>query len=42
MNAVRSLLAEYLQDGNKVALIEPQKHENPVEKSLIEIIQKKN
>lgn len=34
MNAVRSLLAEYLQDGNKVAHIEPQKHENPVEKII--------
>lgn len=34
MIAVRSLIAEFLQAGNKVSNIEPHKHENPVEKLL--------
>lgn len=34
MNAVRSVIAEYLQDGGKVTHIEPQKHESPVEKII--------
>lgn len=34
MVAVRSFVAEYLQAGNKVSNIEPQKHENPVENIL--------
>lgn len=34
MVAVRGFIAEYLQQGNKVSNIEPQKHENPVEKLI--------
>ncbi|MDO5615750.1 MAG: NifU family protein [Cruoricaptor ignavus] len=34
MVAVRGFIAEYLQTGNTVTNIEPQKHENPVEKIL--------
>lgn len=34
MVPVRSFIAEYLQAGNKVSNIEPQKHENPVEKII--------
>ncbi|WP_277111570.1 NifU family protein [Chryseobacterium taklimakanense] len=34
MVAVRGFIAEYLQQGNKVSKIEPQKHENPVEKLI--------
>lgn len=34
MVAVRGFIAEYLQKGNKVSNIEPQKHENPVEKLI--------
>lgn len=34
MVAVRAYIAEYLQQGNKVSNIEPQKHENPVEKII--------
>ncbi len=34
MNQVRSLIADYLQNGGKVSLIEPQQHENPVEKII--------
>lgn len=34
MVAVRGFIAEYLQQGNKVSNIEPQKHESPVEKLI--------
>lgn len=34
MNQVRSLIADYLQNGGKVSEIEPQQHENPVEKII--------
>lgn len=34
MVPVRGFIAEYLQQGNKVSNIEPQKHENPVEKLI--------
>ena len=34
MVAVRSFIADYLQNGGVVATIEPQKHENPVEKII--------
>lgn len=34
MVAVRGFIAEYLQQGNKVSNIEPQNHENPVEKLI--------
>lgn len=34
MVPVRAFIAEYLQAGNKVSDIEPQKHENPVEKLI--------
>ena len=34
MVAVRAFIAEYLQQGNKVSNIEPQKHESPVEKLI--------
>lgn len=34
MIAVRSLIAEFLQAGNKVSNIAPHKHENPIEKIL--------
>ena len=34
MNQVRSLIADYLQNGGKVSLIKPQQHENPVEKII--------
>ena len=34
MVPVRAFIAEYLQQGNTVSNIEPQKHENPVEKLI--------
>jgi len=34
MMSVRSLIADYLQNGGTVTEIEPQKHENPVEKII--------
>ncbi|MGC4129328.1 MAG: NifU family protein [Bergeyella sp.] len=34
MTPVRSLIADYLQNGGVVSNIEPQKHENPVEKII--------
>jgi len=34
MTPVRSLIAEYLQNGGVVSNIEPQQHENPVEKII--------
>lgn len=34
MVPVRAFIAEYLQQGKKVSNIEPQKHENPVEKLI--------
>ncbi len=34
MVAVRSFIADYLQNGGKVSNIEPQKHESPVEKLI--------
>lgn len=34
MVPVRGFIAEYLQQGNKVSNIEPQKHDNPVEKLI--------
>ncbi|CAA7389750.1 NifU family protein [Chryseobacterium fistulae] len=34
MMAVRASIAEYLQNGGKISNIEPQKHENPVEKII--------
>lgn len=34
MVAVRAFIAEYLQGGGKISNIEPQKHENPVEKII--------
>lgn len=34
MMPVRSFIAEYLQNGGVVSTIEPQKHENPVEKII--------
>ena len=34
MVAVRAFIAEYLQEGNKVSNVDPQKHENPVEKLI--------
>ncbi|MFB9121501.1 NifU family protein [Bergeyella porcorum] len=34
MVPMRGFIAEYLQQGNKVSNIEPQKHENPVEKLI--------
>ncbi|WP_294270302.1 NifU family protein [uncultured Chryseobacterium sp.] len=34
MMAVRALIAEYLQNGGEISRLEPQKHENPVEKII--------
>ena len=34
MMAVRGMIAEYLQSGGVISSIEPQKHENPVEKII--------
>lgn len=34
MVAVRAFIAEYLQNGGKISNLEPQKHENPVEKII--------
>ncbi len=34
MMTVRALIAEYLQNGGEISKIEPQKHENPVEKII--------
>lgn len=34
MVAVRAFIAEYLQGGGKISNVEPQKHENPVEKII--------
>ncbi|CEJ71206.1 hypothetical protein BN1195_03550 [Chryseobacterium oranimense G311] len=34
MMAVRGFIAEYLQNGGEISNIEPQKHENPVEKII--------
>jgi hypothetical protein len=31
---VRNVVAEFLQSGNKISNIEPQKHESPVEKII--------
>ncbi|AZA80609.1 hypothetical protein C1637_12775 [Chryseobacterium lactis] len=34
MMTVRALIADYLQNGGEISKIEPQKHENPVEKII--------
>jgi hypothetical protein len=38
MTVVRNVIAEFLQNGNKITNKEPQKHESPVEKSSTENI----
>ncbi|MGU3377515.1 NifU family protein [Chryseobacterium sp. M5A1_1a] len=34
MSTVRALISDYLQNGGEISKIEPQKHENPVEKII--------